>query len=258
MKNKHVAFDIIAAAIALASLITAICFGVQANSISQRMMELEEQVIARAIIEDIKIKIEASPEDLLVFMGDSDYCYDTKFEKTVWTNLQTILQMGESPFYSYGLDVRLPAIISIYNNSDMTVTIAQASLYAGNGRGTFYARGAIGGTTFPQEKNYSIAPGEARVCEVDVCVSALGLFALDTMQYMRDAAADADFSHIRKFDETTPSGTTNSIVSAWLQEAVAAHCVEYPTDKLVLEFSLETARGTPLSETLLFLPAGEA
>ena len=142
--NKPSIWDIISSLTAIAALVVSIVYGGLSES--------------RARTEDIEISIKS--DQLRVYMYDSEYCYQTSFSSMYLTDFLAT----EFFVMSY-----IPVTVTIYNNSDKTLTIRNSSFNSYSPSKTvdvsdnFFYGHILEGDKY----NFSIPPGEFKELKIE-------------------------------------------------------------------------------------------
>ncbi|MCL2300007.1 MAG: hypothetical protein FWC27_07660 [Firmicutes bacterium] len=225
----------------------------QANeAIGGRVAALEDAAAAEKNRESVVIQME--PHALAAYMADSANLYKTRFSTVRFENggdANTLVKL------------RAPVTVTIYNNSDQTVTVKSAALYPwetifeeGFRQETLAAqqeKGFFGELTQGQRDGFSIGPGEFQVIEIDARLRGVyGHPALETetQAYLTGYFSDPENAPPEPGDDVAVAGKgrMNSRVNTLFREALGYYCAERST-RFTLTYTLRTARGNSFSAT---------
>ena len=261
------AIAVIAFVLALASLAGGAYFGYGQWNTAKQAATLAEQNEANdkriAALEDAasaeknreRVAIQMEPHALAAYMADSAYLYRTRFSSARY-------EAGDA---SALVKLRVPVTVTIYNNSDQTITVKGAALYPWETIFDETARqealaarqekGFFGEITQGQREGFSIAPGDSQTMEIDARLRGVyGHPALEAethrffMSYFGspDAVIPDPGNDIR----IDGKGTMNGQVNYLLREALDFYCAQRST-RFTLTYVIETARGNRFFATCI-------
>ena len=222
----------------------------ESDAVGKRISTLEEAAALEKNKESVFIQME--PHGLAAYMADSAYLYKTQFSD---------VRFDAAVETSALVKLRVPVTVTIYNNSEQTVTVAGAALYPWEtifeetARQETLAReqkkGFFGEVTSGQRDGFSIPPGESVSIEIDARLRGVyGHPALEAethrffMEYFGDPAnelpgAEGDLAVAGK-------GVMNGQANYLLCDALAFYCTQRYT-RFTLTYTVETGRGSTFS-----------
>ena len=252
-KGKTV-LGIIAILLALASLSTAIYFGMNGRRIAQensainaKLDKLEQNVNQEKNRESVLIQME--PHGLEAYMTDSARLYQTLFSSVRYDETD--------------LKLRVPVTVTIHNNSDQTITISDAALYPWEtvfeettrqeSLAAEQEKGFFGELTKGERSGFSIAPGKSQSIEIDARLR--GVYTHPAMEAELRKFFSEHFKNPEQLVPTagedlavTGKGTSNGRVNYLLRDALGFYCTERST-RFTLTYRVTTARGNAFSST---------
>jgi len=222
------------------------------EAINAKLAALEDAAPAEKNRESVVIQME--PHALAAYMSDSTYLYKTRFSSVRY-------EAGAET--SALVKLRVPVTVTIYNNSEQTITVTGAALYPwetifeeGFRQEALAAQqeqGFFGELAQGQRDSFSIAPGESQALEIDARLRGVyGHPALEAethrffMDYFGDPAREAPSPD---YDVAVEGkGRMNGQVNYLFCEALNFYCAQRNT-RFTLTYTIQTARENLFSAT---------
>ncbi|MCL2106927.1 MAG: hypothetical protein FWH26_07740 [Oscillospiraceae bacterium] len=259
------AIAVIALALALISLSGASFFGYRewrgareareaGRAIDQRVAALEEAAALEKNRESVVIQME--PHGLAAYMADSGYLYTARFSG---------LRYESGPEAAAAVKLRVPVTVTIFNNSEQTITVKSAALYPWE---TIFEeairqeslakqqeKGFFGEVTQGQRDSFSIAPGASHSIEMDARLRGVyGHPAMEAETQRFFMAYFGDSAHALPNAEEDVAvkgkGVINGQVNYLFTQALGFYCDQRST-RFTLSYVIETSRGNTFSSSCI-------
>ncbi|MDR0530913.1 MAG: hypothetical protein LBG83_02480 [Oscillospiraceae bacterium] len=220
------------------------------NALKGQIEKLEQAAALEKNRESVVIQLE--PHGLTAYMTDSKRLYQTLFSG---------VRYESNPEAAGAVKLRVPLSVTIYNNSEQTITIQSAALYPWETifeetavREPLAARqksGFFGSLDQGQRDRFSVAPGASYSLEIDARLRGVYTHpALEAemsrffMEYFDDPEHAAP--SLEGDSAIEGKGVVNGQVNYLYRKALAYYCTQRST-RFTLTYSIKTARGNTFS-----------
>jgi len=224
------------------------------SAINKKLSALEEAAALEKNRESVFIQLE--PHAPAVFMTDSTNLYLTQF-----SNIRYEAGADDSSH----IKIRVPLTVTIHNNSDQTITVAEAALYPWE---TIFdetarqetlaakqAKGFFGEVTRGQRDKFSVPPGESVSVEIDARLR--GVYTHPALEstlhsFFKEYFADPDHEAPDPGGDIAikGKGMMNGPVNYLFSEALDRYCARRST-QFTLTYTITTARENTFSATCI-------